>query len=249
MALPTLGVQLIVFGGKYNINTDTDAILDSIVRAGFSAVEGGASDAAMYKQKLDDRGLVFGGSHTGLAALEDITPIVSYLNTVKANDLCISGLRKWDNVDKDDYLHGIGVLNEAGRKLRDLGIHLHYHNHAFEFDKIDGDKRGIDLLIDGLNYDAVDLCVDVAWVMRGGDNPATFLKKHKDIIGYLHFKDFDDTDWAELGKGNVNFHEIMAVLPEMTKVRWVMAEQDQSKIDPMDSIAISRAYLKDTFGY
>jgi hypothetical protein len=47
----------------------------------------------------------------------------------------------------------------------------------------------------------------------------------------------------------VNFAEIMAVMPEMTNVRWVMAEQDQSKIDPMDSIAISRAYLKDTFSY
>jgi inosose dehydratase len=100
-----------------------------------------------------------------------------------------------------------------------------------------------------LDFSVVDLCVDVAWVYRGDDDQATLLATHKDIIGYLHFKDFDGTDWAELGRGKVDFPSIMKVLPTMPWVRWEVVEQDNSKIDPRDAMTISRKYLKDTFNY
>ena len=250
MALPTVGCQLIIFGKKYNINEDTDAILDCLAAAGYKAVEGGAKDAESYKRKLAERGLVYGGSHTGMAGLKDIKPLVKYLKTLGASDLCNSGLMKWGEHSLKDWQEGIRVLNEAGRQLRDEGVRLHYHNHAFEFtDKVDGDKNAMDLLLDGLDFSVVDFCVDVAWVKIGGQDPATFLRTHKDRIGYLHFKDHDGETWRELGRGNVDFASIMKVLPELTKVRWVMVEQDTTLGEPMESVRISRQYLKDTFNY
>lgn len=249
MFFPLVGAQLLVFGARYNINTDTDAILDCVARAGYASVEGAAEDTAMYRRKLDARGLRYAGGHVGLAALDDLAPVIEKIQALGGADLCNSALRSWDARSLEDYRHGIRVLNDAGRRLRDAGIHLHYHNHDFEFDKVDGDKTGMDLLLDGLDFDVVDLCVDVAWVTRGGLYAPDFLRTHKDKIGYLHFKDFDGTDWIELGQGIVPLAEVMAVLPELTKVRWVMIEQDATKIDPMDSATISRAYLRETFGY
>ncbi|MBV9848146.1 MAG: TIM barrel protein [Armatimonadetes bacterium] len=249
MALPPVGAQLIVFGGKYDINTQTDVILDSIARAGYAAVEGGARDAALYKQKLDERGLVYGGSHTGLRALQDVTPLVEYLRGVGGSDLCNSGLLRWGDLTAEDYRQAIPLLNEAGRKLRDEGVRFHYHHHDFEFKKVDGGKSGMDLLMEGLDPEAVDFCIDVAWVQKGGEDPAQYLVRHKDRIGYLHFKDFNDAGWIELGQGKVDFAAIMQVLPDITGARWVMIEQDSTAIDPVDSVAISRRYLKDTFGY
>ncbi|MHB9134325.1 MAG: sugar phosphate isomerase/epimerase family protein [Armatimonadota bacterium] len=248
-SLPPVGVQLIVFGSKYNVNTDTDVILDSIAKAGYAAVEGGGKDAELFRKKLDERGLAFAATHVTPSNLLDLKPMVTYLNTLGGHDVCNSGLFTWNDRSLEEYKKAIKTLNEAGRSLRNEGIHLHYHNHDFEFEKVDADKNGMDILLDGLDFDVVDLCVDVAWVMRGGDNPAEYLRKHQDRIGYLHFKDFDGTDWAELGQGKVNFAEIMQVLPEMTGVRWVMAEQDSTKIDPVDSVAISRRYLRETFNY
>ncbi len=249
MSLPPVGAQLIVFGPRYNINEHTDAILDCLARAGYDGVEGGAKDPETYRRKLEERGLRYAGSHTGLAALEDPDPLIRYLKTVGGSDICNSGLHRWQDRSREDYLRAIEVLNQAGRRFREEGIHLHYHNHDFEFEKVDGDRRGIDLLIEGLDPEVADLCVDVAWVMRGGDDPASFLRTHKDRIGYLHLKDHDGQDWAELGRGKVNFHEIMAVLPEMDRMRWAVIEQDTSKIDPMESMTISRQYLRDTFSY
>lgn len=246
---PTVGCQLLVFGKKYSIEEDTDAILDCVAAAGYGAVEGGASDPVLYRRKLEERGLVFGGTHVSLKALLDPAPIVEYLEAVGGSDVCNSGLMEWDARELEDYREGIEVLNRAGRQLREEGIHLHYHNHAFEFEPVDGEKTGMDLLMEGLDFSVVDLCVDVAWVHRGGEDPAQYLLDHRDRIGYLHFKDHDGENWVELGEGNVDFAAIMEALPELDKVRWVMIEQDDTQIDPMESATLSRRYLKETFDY
>lgn len=253
MALPPLGAQLLVFGGhptlKYDINTQTDLILDSLVEAGYSAVEGGASDAAAYKKALDARGLRYGGSHVGLQNLKDTAPLIAYLKAVDSHDICNSGVLTWDNPTADDYREAVPILNEAGRAFRKEGIHLHYHHHDFEFKAVDGEKTGLDILLEGMDPAAVDLCVDIAWVKKGGSNPATYLKKHQDRIGYLHFKDFDADGWTELGQGQVDIASVMQVLPDLPGIRWVMVEQDTTRRDPRESLAISRRYLKETFGY
>jgi sugar phosphate isomerase/epimerase len=231
------------------VDKDTDAILDAVAGAGYKAVEGGASDPVLYRRKLEERGLVFGGHHVGLRQLLDLKPLVAYLKTVGGSDLCNSALLDWSSRTLKDYREGIKILNQAGRRLRDDGIHLHYHNHDFEFAKVDGGKTGMDLLIEGLDFSVVDLCLDVAWIFRGGEDPAAYLLKHKERVGYLHFKDFDGANWIELGRGKVDFPGIMKVLPQLKKVRWVMVEQDQTQIEPRDSVAISRKYLKERFGY
>lgn len=249
MALPPVGAQLLVFGAKYNLNTDTDLILDCVARAGYAGVEGAAKDYATYRAKLDERGLRFGATHTGVGALHDVKPLIDMLTILGGADVNISGLLTWEGRTLEDYKGAIAIMNEAGRQLRDAGIHLHYHNHDFEFAAVDGNLTGMDLLLDGLNFDAVDLCVDVAWVMRGGYDPADFLLANKDRIGFLHFKDHDGDKWTELGRGGVDFKTVMAVLSQLTGARWVMIEQDSTEIDPCDSATISRTYLRETFGY
>jgi len=249
MDLPPLGAQLIIFGKKYDINKDTDTILDAVARAGYVAVEGGAADAKLYREKLDARGLKHAGSHVTPKKLLDLKPLIEYLRVAGGNDICNSGLMDWNKRSLADYREAIGILNRAGRALRGEGIHLHYHNHDFEMAKVDGGPSGMEILLQGLEPDACDLCVDVAWVQKGGGDPADFLRRHNARIGYLHLKDFNDAGWIELGQGKVNFAAVMSVLPELKKVRWVMIEQDSSRLDPRDSVAISRKWLKDRFGY
>lgn len=249
MQLPAVGLQCIVFGKRYSIATD--AVLDHVAACGYEAVECGVKDPAAFKRMLDERGMVYGGAHASPTRLLDVRPIVESLKTLDAHDVCNSGLMNWHERTREDFARTIDVLNRAGRQLRDEGIHLHYHNHDFEFDPVEGagGKRGIDLLLEGLDADVVDLCVDVGWVAKAGADPAEFLVEHKDRVGYLHFKDFNDDGWIELGGGKVDFAGVMAVLPELTGARWVMIEQDTTRIDPLDSVAVSRKYLKDAFGY
>jgi len=247
MPLPKLGLQMIVFSGKFK--DETDRVLDCVKDAGYAAIEGGGLDAPTLRRKLDERGMVLGGAHTSPARLVDPTDTIAYLKTMGCTELCNSGLMQWDKRSLADYLEAIKVLNRAGRQLADEGIRLHYHNHDFEFSKVDGDKTGFDILLDGLDLSVVDFCFDIAWLHVAGVEPVKFLAQHKDKTSYLHFKDHDGKTWTELGRGGVDWKGVMKVLPSMKNVRWVMVEQDSTKIDPCESCRISRKFLADEFGF
>jgi sugar phosphate isomerase/epimerase len=249
MALPPVGMQPIVLGKKYSI--ESAEVLDHVAKCGYAAVEsGGGGDAAAFKKMLDARGLRCSGLHLSPKGLLDVKPLIERLRVLDSRDVCNSGLMDWNKRSADDYAECIKVLNDAGRKLRAKGIRLHYHNHAFEFDAVESQaKTGMDLFLAGLDFGAVDLCVDVGWVKKANLDPAAFLLKHKDKVGYLHFKDFDEVGWTELGRGVVDWHAVMGAMPELKGARWTIIEQDTSRIDPLESVAIGRAYLKQTFGY
>lgn len=250
MALPPIGAQLLVFSKQFDMKTQMEDVLDSVKDSGYAGVEAGGSDAAQLKAQLDARGLTHGGMHFTPSRLRDVQPVIEFGKTTGCHHVSNSGLLVWNERSRADYLETVAILNDAGRKLKDAGMQLHYHHHDFEFEKVDGDVTGMDLLHENLDPDCVDFNFDVAWIQKGGQNPAAYLRKYKDRTTYLHFKDFDSNgEWTELGRGVVNFGEILAVLPELTGVEWVMLEQDTTKIDARESARISRAYLRDTFGY
>ena len=245
MSTPPVGAQLIIFGKKYPFEENADLVLDALKKAGYVAIEGGLKDPKVLKQKLDARGMKQGGLHSVPRNIQENTQgLIDALKVNNSTDISNSGCYDWKFATVADVGYTIKVLNDAGKKFRENGIHLHYHNHDIEFTTKVLGKRVMDILIDELDPNCCDLCVDVAWVMRGGDDPAEFLRKHKDKVGYLHFKDWDGTKWVPCGKGKVDFKSIKAVLPELTGARWIMVEQDQPAGDPIEDMAESRRFLK-----
>lgn len=249
MPHPPIALQTGVLHKKYKFDTDADLILDRLKALRYEGIEAGTNAPPDLKKKLDDRGLKYAAAHVAISGKPDVAKLIEFLHAMDGRDVCNSGILEWKEPGLDHFCEGIKALNDLGGQLKREGIRLHYHNHAFEFNPIDGSKTGMDFLLEGLDPDAVDLCVDVAWVWRAKVDPADFLRRHKDRVGYLHFKDTDETDWHELGKGKLDWHAIMQVLPELKNVTWNAIEQDSTKIDPLESIAISREYLKKTFNY
>lgn len=247
MSLPPIGLQTMVLKKQYSI--EDESVLDHVAGCGYVAVETGPQDPEGFKRKLDARGMKHGGLHVTPKSLDNVEPIVSKLAILDSHDVCNSGPIDWNQRGVDDYHRLAALLNHAGRALRNDGIHLHYHNHDIEFEPLPGDTCGFDILLAELDFDAVDFCIDVAWVAKADRDPASLLREHKDRVGYLHFKDYDDRGWTELGSGVVDLASVMEALPSLDKVRWVMIEQDSTKIDPLQSVALSRKYLSDTFGY
>ena len=257
MPLPKLGAHLIVFGQKYKLADDAPFILDCVKNAGYTALEGGGTvDPKRFKDLLDERGIECAGLHTNMQGLSNLDDQIDRLQILKCRHLCNSGVLGERTVD--DWRRGIDLLNSAGRQLRDMGMHLHYHNHAFEFDPIDSDTTGMDLLLEGLDFEAVDFCIDIGWLHIAGRDPATFLQAHADQTGYLHLKDCTRSmdaagkvtpQWRELGRGEIDWSALMAVIPQLSKVEWALVEQDRTQIEPEESLAISRRFLQDNFDY
>ena len=82
---------------------------------------------------------------------------------------CRPGTEGWTST-----VDGIRKIAEAAEKM---GIQLLYHNHDFEFIKIDG-KYALDILYDTIPADLLKTEIDTCWVNVGGENPAEYIEKY-----------------------------------------------------------------------
>ncbi|HEY3330921.1 MAG TPA: sugar phosphate isomerase/epimerase [Capsulimonadaceae bacterium] len=242
----TYGLQVGILGAKYDLKTQYREVLDEVVAAGYGSVEYGIDDIVDpegFRVALGERGLVCAGVHTTIWSLQDVPQLVRTLRSVGCLDVCNSGILNWDRPQVEDFRAGIAILNESGKQLRDLGMYLHYHNHAFEFDFIDSGTKGIDAILDGINPSAVDLCVDVAWVQKGGEDPVAFLGRYSASVGYLHLKDYAGDAWKPLGQGVVNVGDILTQSRYLPNLRQTVVEQDSTTGNPVAEIAASLQFL------
>ena len=244
---PPPGLQLIVFGKTrdFSKTEEIESVLTRVAEIGYASVEMGAAHPEFLRRTLEKNHLTHAGTHVVISSNIDRKKMIQEMAVTGARDVCNSGLLKWGNLTADDYRESIKVLNTLGRELHREGISFHYHNHEFEFARVDGNQTGMDLLLEGLDFSVIDLCVDIGWVDRAGLNPAQFLKDHADRIGYLHLKDHDGTDWTELGRGRVDFGS--CDFTGLPRLRHVVVEQDSTKIDPFESIRISREFLRNNY--
>ena len=69
------------------------------------------------------------------------------------------------------------------------GMVLQYHNHDFEFDKIDG-EYALDILYTEVGPELLQTQLDTCWVNVGGENPADYIRKYSGRTPTVHLKDF-----------------------------------------------------------
>lgn len=176
-----------------------------------------------------------------------------------------------------DYRPGSACWGEVvenikmlGEVAKGYGIQLLYHNHDFEFLKVDG-KYALDELYDSVPADLLKTELDVCWVNIGGENPADYIRKYAGRSPVVHLKDFfgtksenmyeligikstapkrpSDFEFRPVGSG---MQDIPAILKasEESGAEWVVVEQDSPSmgLTPMECIEKSINYLK-SIGY
>ncbi len=132
----------------------------------------------------------------------------------------------------------------VAKKASENGITLAYHNHAFEFQKLDG-RFVFDIIAEQMKS-ALQYILDVYWLAVAGLDPAKFIRAHKGQIACVHFKDLrvvgNKADYAEIGRGNLDFDAIISACEE-ADVPYALVEQDTCDGDPFESLKISYDYL------
>lgn len=251
MAYPPLCAQLIVFSRQIDVGRHIEHVLDAVKDAGFGAIECaagiGGDDPRGFARLLTHKGIKIASFHGGVST--DLSETFRMADIYGVRDLCFSNMGGWECTSADDYLRDIETANHMSDACARRGIHLHYHNHAYEFRPTDRGPSGMELMLQNLDV-SVNLCVDVAWVHAAGHDPAAFLREHADRVGYVHLKDYTgDRRWVALGEGVVPLPEVMGALAELRRVRWAAYEQDTSDRPAAEACAISRRYLAEAFGY
>ena len=94
--------------------------------------------------------------------------------------------------------------------LKEAGASLLIHNEAADIARKCGDKTLCEHMLD-LCQGRVGLQVDVGWVMRGGEEPLAFLRRNRDQVKSVHFKDFDAAGSAvTVGEGVLPLQDCFA---------------------------------------
>lgn len=226
--------------------------LKAVAEAGYAGVETlGTHDLAASELKalLDTYGLVSCSSHTGLKDLQaDLDHHISFNQVIGNHTLVIPYLQVDERPETADAWHTLGaMLGELGKRCQSAGMTLLYHNHDFEMAVYDG-KTGLDWLIEGADGE-LGVELDLAWIVKGRQDPIDFLKRYSGRCPRVHVKDIapdgenlDEAGWADVGFGTLNWAKL---LPEILAAgaEWLVVEHDLPK-DPLSTISRSHQTLR-----
>ena len=210
-------------------------------------ISGTSLKASDMKPVLDKYGLEVMLTHRSWNDFrENLEDVIDYNRTL-GSELCGLGMMPFELAETSENLSQfITEANAVAKKLRAEGLYFGYHNHAFEFSKLNG-KYVMDRLVEETDPEEFKLIVDVYWLWVGGADPAQFIRKHGNRIMAIHFKDLkvnfnNTTEMAEIGVGNLNWDDIIAACEE-SGAKWAFVEQDTCRTDPFECMKTSYDYL------
>ena len=102
--------------------------------------------------------------------------VIPYLDSVY-----LPGNEKYGDLQK-----GARAVAAAAKKR---GMVLCYHNHDFEFARLNG-KYKLDILYTDLPAEILQTQIDTCWAKVAGENPAEYLRRYAGRCPTVHLKDF-----------------------------------------------------------
>lgn len=225
--------------------------LEKVANLGFQGVEFAGFygfSALEVKEQLDKLGLTAMGSHTAIEALDkDLDASIEY-NLVLGNPYIICPYSRW--ADRQGLEAIAATLNKASKAIKEKGMTLLYHNHAHEFDLVDG-QCGLDLLFDLTKETGVAIELDTHWLSRVEVDPIEYMNKYGSRCKLVHLKDLKivegEKTFGALGEGNMDIKGIILAAQNIG-MEWLTVENDMPKPSGLENIAISMVYLKN-LGY
>lgn len=265
-----VGLQL--YSVRNDMEKDFEGTLKAVKDMGYDYVEFAGffgKSADEVKEILDRLGLTAISVHEGTQNFnEKGQEAIDYLKAIGIKYCAIPWYNKDDMENKWDEM--IADFKNYSKALKDAGIKLLYHNHDFEFKKINGEYM-MDRLYKELDSSVLDPEFDTCWVHYAGENPCEYIEKYAGRVEVIHLKDFVcknlgggpvyaliDKDGNEIkgtkedngfefrpvGSGIQNFPTILEAA-EKSGTEIVIVEQDQFVgIEPLEGVKQSREYLK-----
>jgi sugar phosphate isomerase/epimerase len=237
-------VALQLYTVRDEMARDFKGTVRKVAQLGYAGVEfAGTGDlsAAEINDLLAETGLKPVGSHVAIAALEsDLDKQIAYNKAIGNPFIGVPFLGQ-EYRGPQGFRRAAAAMNRIGAVVRDAGMTLYYHNHAFEFDVVEG-ERGWDILIGETDPALVTFEIDVYWVRYAGQDPAALIQANAGRYPLIHLKDMigegEGRTWAEVGQGLLDFSPIFAA-SEAQGARWYIVEQDRCAGPSLESARIS----------
>lgn len=230
-------------------STDFVGTLAKVAELGYGAVElagyGGLS-AAQLRAECDRLGLKVSGAHTPIDRLEgDLPAVIAELQTLGARYAICPWLGPARRPDAEGYKKLAADFNTIGAACKAGGLTFVYHHHDFELKRL-GDTTGLHILRAEGDAELVTFEIDVYWAAFAGFDPVELLKEFAGRVPCVHLKDMTPAPeriFAEVGHGTLDIPAIIAAADSIG-AEWLIVEQDRCQRPALESVAMSRAYLR-----
>ena len=182
-----------VYSARDDAAKDLLGTLKAIKALGYDGVEFAGfygHDAKEVKAMLDEAGLIAISHHVPFAAMrEDIDKVIEDNKTIGCKYIAIPFLDDATRPGSEGFAETIRDMYVFGKKIKEAGMTMLYHNHDFEFVTVSG-QYGLDFI-----YSAVPSCIlfteiDCCWVKYAGLNPAEYVSKYAGRCEVVHLKDY-----------------------------------------------------------
>jgi len=136
------------------------------------------------------------------------------------------------------------LFEKCGKATQKAGIQFAYHNHDFEFEKLENDKSVYDFILENTSSERVKMELDLYWISKAGLDPLDYFEKYPGRFPLWHVKDMKagTKDFTEIGNGLIDFKKIFSAKEKAGLQYWFL-EQDSSDKDIFESIRISKKYI------
>lgn len=248
-----LGLQLYTL--RDTIGKDPKGVLQKVASFGYKNLETYGYnngkifglDFAEYSKVVKDLGMTTVSGHYGLGLIKGDTWQKAIDDAKKAGQefMVVPYINEPERKSLDDYKRICADLNQAGEVCNKNGIRFGYHNHAFEFEEMEG-QIPFDLMLKELDPKNVGMEMDIFWVVNAGKDPLKYFSTHPGRFEQWHVKDMDKSDRnknADVGTGAIDYKPIFAQAKLSGMKRWYV-EQESYPGAPIDSAAACAKFMK-----
>ena len=263
-------IALQLYSVRGDLEKDFYGTIRAVKEIGYAGVEFAGlygEDPVKVKAFCEELGIVPLSAHVPFQAfVADMDGTIAQYKALGVQYVAIPYLTEDLRPGQPGFQTVIDGMKVIGAKLNAAGIVQQYHNHDFEFVKLDG-EYALDILYKELGPELLQTQLDTCWVNVGGENPADYIRKYAGRTPTVHLKDFlgeksenmygliglkgsegkaDDNKFQlrHLGSGKQDFPAIVKAADE-GGAQWYIVEQDEPNkgMTPMECAKASYEYL------
>ena len=268
-----LPVALQLYSVRGDLEADFLGTLCKVSEMGYEGVEYAGLygyEPAQIKHWCDSLGLVSLSAHVPLAdMLADIDKVIADYKALGCEYIVVPYVTEERRPGGELFMQMVEEIRAIGQKAKDAGLVLLYHNHDFEFAKLENGQCGLDYLYENVPADLLQTELDQCWVKYAGYDPVEYLQKYSGRSPVVHLKDFfvqgeqEGDPYALIGldegekKANTAFEfrplghglqDVPSIIAASKAAgsKWLVVEQDNPSMGktPLESVKMSMDYLK-----
>lgn len=156
---------------------------------------------------------------------------------------------------KESVKKSAAQYNTRGAIARKFGMKILIHNHAGEFDPLEGSARTqYDILLAETDPALVAMQLDIGWARIAGQDVLRMFKQHPGRFELWHVKDVADLDridkslppsrrrgtFIPIGQGQIDYKPLFKAARQ-AGLKYYVIEQDNAAANGADSLAAARA--------